>query len=180
MSEPIHAQDAPATQQYLTFRVAGQTYAIASRYVCEIIEPDQLTMVPMTPALVRGVINLRGCVVPIIDLALRFDAGRGGLGQRSCIVIVALEEDGETHRLGALVDAVSAVIELEPQALRPAPTFGNRIRSDFIEDMARIDERFVTLLRLEQVLSATQIAALVGRHNVAAGPTRIAGGQGDA
>lgn len=151
--------------QYLTFRVGQDAYGIATRYVREILEFDQITLVPMMPRLVRGVINLRGAVVPIIDLAERFGHGRTALGARTCIVIVEILDEEETHLMGALVDAVNAVVEIEPSAIRQAPAFGSRIRGEFIEDMARLDEQFLTLLRMEQVLSVTQIAAMAGQPN---------------
>ncbi|WP_061240159.1 chemotaxis protein CheW [Ectopseudomonas composti] len=150
-------------RQYLTFRVGQDLYGVATRYVREILEFDQITMVPMMPSLVRGVINLRGAVVPIIDLAERFGHGRTALGARTCIVIVEILDEEETHLMGALVDAVNAVVEVEPGAIRQAPAFGSRIRGEFIEDMARIDEHFLTLLRMEQVLSVAQIAAMAGQ-----------------
>ena len=158
-------------RQYLTFRVQQDMYAVASRYVREILEYDQVTQVPMMPSLVRGVINLRGAIVPIIDLADRFGHGLSPLGARTCIVIVEILDEDETHLMGALVDAVSAVVEIEAAALRQAPAFGSRVRSEFIEDMARLDERFITLLRMEQVLSVEQIAAMAGLRNESLSPS---------
>lgn len=169
---PLDTPDDCAQQQrqYLTFRVQQDMYAVASRYVREILEYDQVTQVPMMPSLVRGVINLRGAIVPIIDLADRFGHGLSPLGARTCIVIVEILDEDETHLMGALVDAVSAVVEIEADALRQAPAFGSRVRSEFIEDMARLDERFITLLRMEQVLSVEQIAAMAGLRNESLSP----------
>ncbi|WP_322978903.1 chemotaxis protein CheW [Pseudomonas sp. C11] len=150
-------------RQYLTFRVGDDPYGVATRYVREILEFDQITLVPMMPSLVRGVINLRGAIVPIIDLAERFGHGRTALGARTCIVIVEILDEEETHLIGALVDAVNAVVEIEPEAIRQAPAFGSRIRGEFIEDIARLDQQFLTLLRMEQVLSISQIADMAGQ-----------------
>lgn len=152
-------------RQYLTFRVDSDLFGVATRYVREILELHGITQVPMMPPLVSGVINLRGAVVPIIDLAERFGFGRTRLGARTCIVIVEIIDNDETHLMGALVDAVSAVLEIEPEAARQAPAFGNRIRSDFIESLARLNDSFITLLRMEQVLSVAQIAAMAGQRN---------------
>ncbi|WP_179526471.1 chemotaxis protein CheW [Ectopseudomonas composti] len=152
-------------RQYLTFRAGQDLYGVATRYVREILEFDQITLVPMMPSLVRGVINLRGAIVPIVDLAERFGHGRTTLGARTCIVIVEIPDEEETHLIGALVDAVNAVVEIEPQAIRQAPAFGSRIRGEFIEDIARLDQQFLTLLRMEQVLSISQIAAMAGHPN---------------
>ena len=158
----LHGQTEPQ-RQYLTFRGDQDLYGVATRQVREILELDQITLVPMMPSVVRGVINLRGVIVPIIDLAERFGHGHTRIGVRTCIVIMEIHEDEETHLMGALVDAVNAVVEIEPSAIRKAPAFGSRIRGEFIEDMARIGEHFLTLLCMEQVLSVTQIAAMAGQ-----------------
>lgn len=165
---PVLAHDTTHNNQqrlYLTLRVNQDIYAVATHYVREILEYDQITLVPMMPDLVRGVINLRGLIVPIIDLAERFGHGRTQLGTRTCIVIVEIADDEETHLMGALVDAVSAVVEIEANAIRQAPAFGSRIRAEFIEEMAHLDDHFITLLRIEQVLSVEQIAAMAGQGN---------------
>lgn len=152
-------------RQYLTFRVGRDLFGVATRYVREILEFHAITQVPMMPPLVRGVINLRGAVVPIIDLAERFGLGSTELGPRACLVIVELQDSGEAHLMGALVNAVTAVAEIEPRLLRQAPAFGSRIAPEYIEDLARVDEHFLTLLRMEQVLNIDQIAALAGQRN---------------
>ncbi|BCA29009.1 CheW protein [Pseudomonas sp. SLBN-26] len=152
-------------RQYLTFRVGRDLFGVATRYVREILEFHAITQVPMMPPLVRGVINLRGAVVPIIDLAERFGLGSTELGPRTCIVIIELQDGEEAQLMGALVDAVTAVAEIEPPALRQAPAFGSRVPPEYIEDLARVDERFLTLLRMEQVLNVDQIAALAGQRN---------------
>jgi purine-binding chemotaxis protein CheW len=140
-------------------------YAVPTHCVREILEYGQITLVPMMPSLVRGVINLRGLIVPIIDLAERFGHGQTQLDARTCIVIVEIIDEEETHLMGALVDAVSAVVEINPEDMRQAPAFGSRIRAEFIEDMARMNDHFITLLRIEQVLSVEQIAAMAGQCN---------------
>jgi len=151
-------------RQYLSFRVGQETYAVPTRYVREILEYGQITRVPMMPALVCGVINLRGAVVPIIDLGERFENRPVKLGPRTCIVIMEVFDEDQAQLVGALADAVSAVAEIEDDARRNAPAFGSRIRSDFIDGMARIGEGFITLLRMEQVLNLDEIADLAGRH----------------
>ncbi|WP_017905103.1 chemotaxis protein CheW [Pseudomonas asplenii] len=159
----------PATEeqprQYLTFRVGRDLFGVATRYVREILEFHAITQVPMMPPLVRGVINLRGAVVPIIDLAERFGLGNTELGSRTCIVIVELQDSDEVQLMGALVNSVNAVTEIESQWLRQAPAFGSRVPPEYIEDLARVDERFLTLLRMEQVLNVDQIASLAGQRN---------------
>lgn len=165
MNLDLALQSGEEQRQYLTFRVGRDLFGVATRYVREILEFHAITQVPMMPPLVRGVINLRGAVVPIIDLAERFSLGSTELGPRTCIVIIELQDGEEAQLMGALVDAVTAVAEIEPRALRQAPAFGSRVPPEYIEDLARVDERFLTLLRMEQVLNVDQIAALAGQRN---------------
>ena len=170
MSHDSEAQAGPL-REYLTFTLGPEEYAIDILRVQEIRGYDQVTAIANTPKFIKGVINLRGAIVPIIDLADRFGHGLSPLGARTCIVIVEILDEDETHLMGALVDAVSAVVEIEADALRQAPAFGSRVRSEFIEDMARLDERFITLLRMEQVLSVEQIAAMAGLRNESLSPS---------
>jgi len=165
MNLDLALQSGEEQRQYLTFRVGRDLFGVATRYVREILEFHAITQVPMMPPLVRGVINLRVAVVPIIDLAERFSLGSTELGPRTCIVIIELQDGEEAQLMGALVDAVTAVAEIEPRALRQAPAFGSRVPPEYIEDLARVDERFLTLLRMEQVLNVDQIAALAGKRN---------------
>ncbi|WP_454254213.1 chemotaxis protein CheW [Pseudomonas sp. Marseille-Q8238] len=144
-------------QQYLTFVLDGEHYAVDTLNVREIIELGALTQVPRMPPTIRGAINLRGAVVPVLDLQARFGAGATHLTRRTCIVILEVHEDGQPQVLGVLVEAVSEVLEIDASEIRPAPAFGSRIRSDFIQGMARLDERFVTLLALDRVLRLDEI-----------------------
>lgn len=155
------------TRQFLTFAAGGETLALGILHVREIIEYGRVTPVPMLPAFVRGVINLRGSVVPVIDLAARLGRAPGTIGRRSCIVIVELPEaDGERRELGLLVDAVSAVIDI-PE-IEPPPSFGARLRPDFILGMGKLDERFVVILDPAQALSLDEMARLAGNYDATA------------
>ncbi|HEY0843954.1 MAG TPA: chemotaxis protein CheW, partial [Noviherbaspirillum sp.] len=118
------------------------------------------TEVPMMPGCVRGVINLRGAVVPVMDLAARFGKPATAVTKRTCIVIVEVEAGGERQDMGVVVDAVNAVLEIPAADIEPAPAFGARIRTDFIEGMGKIDGKFVILLNVNQVLSTEDIGAL--------------------
>lgn len=155
--QPIAAAE---PQQYLTFMLAGETYAMAILGIKEIIEYRGVTDVPMMPAAVRGVINLRGAVVPVMDLQARFGRPASEITKRSCIVIVEVEHGGERQVIGAVVDAVNEVLEIPPADIEPAPSFGARIRSDFIQGMGKVRGRFVILLAAEQVLSIEEVAAI--------------------
>lgn len=147
-------------RQYLVFTLNSETFAIDILQIREIIEFGELTSVPMTPPTVRGVINLRGAVVPVIDLSARFSRGSARVGRRSCIVIVEVDTESGTQTLGVMVDGVNEVLEIPAADIEPAPAFGARIRTDFIAGMARIDDRFVILLDVSRVLSVDEISAL--------------------
>jgi purine-binding chemotaxis protein CheW len=142
--------------QFLTFMLGEDRYAVGILHIKEIIEYGSLATVPMMPDCVRGVINLRGAVVPVMDLSARFGRGQSVIGKRSCIVIV--EAGGEEKQvLGMLVDAVNAVVEIGGEDIEPAPSFGTRIRPDFIAGMGKYNGRFVILLDIERVLSSEEI-----------------------
>jgi purine-binding chemotaxis protein CheW len=153
--------------QYLTFLLSGEMYAVGILNVKEIIEYGQLTEIPMMPAFIRGVINLRGSVVPVIDLAARFGGHQTETSRRTCIVIIELTEGDEHHDIGVVVDAVSEVLEVSSADIEPAPAFGARIRADFIEGMGKINGKFVIILDIQKVLSIEEIAALasVAEHD---------------
>lgn len=147
-------------QQYLTFMLGGEVFAIGILHIKEIIEYGQLTSVPMMPEFIRGVINLRGAVVPVVDLASRFGGKASQVTRRSCIVILELAVDAETRVIGVVVDAVNEVLEIAGGDIEPAPSFGTRIRTDFIEGMGKVQEKFVIILNVNNVLSTEDLAVL--------------------
>jgi purine-binding chemotaxis protein CheW len=147
-------------QQYLTFQLGGEMYAVGILNVKEIIEYGQLTEIPMMPAFIRGVINLRGSVVPVIDLSARFGHQQTAVGRRTCIVIIELIEGEVRQDIGVVVDAVSEVLEVSSADIEPAPAFGAKIRADFIDGMAKISGKFVIILNIQRVLSVEEIAML--------------------
>lgn len=150
------------SQQYLTFVLAGEVFAIGILAIKEIIEYSSPTGVPMMPEYLRGVINLRGLVVPVIDLAVRFGKPPSPVTKRTCIVIVEIELDGERYDIGAVVDAVNAVVEISAGDIEPPPSFGARIRADFIAGMGKVDGRFVILLAPRHVLAPAELESLAG------------------
>lgn len=143
--------------QYLTFMLGGEVYAIGILRVKEIIGYGQVTPVPMMPSFIRGVINLRGRVVPVVDLAARFGRDPLPVGKRTCIVILEVESDGEVQDMGAVVDAVNEVVEIAQDQIEPPPAFGAKIRTDFIEGMGRVNDSFVVVLSVERVLSIEEM-----------------------
>jgi purine-binding chemotaxis protein CheW len=146
--------------QYLTFLLSGEMYAVGILNVKEIIEYGSLTEIPMMPAFIRGVINLRGSVVPVIDLAARFGGHQTESSRRTCIVIIELTSGEERHDIGVVVDAVSEVLEVSSADIEPAPAFGAKIRADFIQGMGKIGGKFVIILDIQRVLSVEEIASL--------------------
>ncbi len=146
--------------QYLTFMLAGETFAIGILAIKEIIEYGSLTEVPMMPACVRGVINLRGAVVPVMDLLARFGRTPSAVSKRTCIVIVELQAGDERQVVGVVVDAVNEVLDIAPADIEPPPAFGARIRTDFIQGMGKVKGKFVILLNVDHVLSLDDLAAL--------------------
>jgi purine-binding chemotaxis protein CheW len=155
---PAVAQE---STQFLTFMLGGEVFAIGILAIKEIIEYAGLTTVPLMPDCVRGVINLRGAVVPVIDLAARFGRPATQIGKRTAIVIVEIDADGEQQVVGVMVDAVNAVIDIAPSEIEPAPQFGARVRSEFIAGMGKVNGTFVILLNTDQVLSVTELEAMV-------------------
>ena len=158
-----HLQQAVAQgQQYLTFTVATEVFAIAISAIKEIIEYRPPTEVPMMPPHIRGVINLRGRVVPVIDLAVRFGRAKGEASRRTCIVILEIHQEEQQQEIGVVVDAVSAVIDMADADIEPPPKFGAKLRTDFISGMGKIEDKFVIILDVDRVLSLTELSMLEG------------------
>jgi purine-binding chemotaxis protein CheW len=146
--------------QYLTFLLGGEMFAIGILNIKEIIEYGSLTEVPMMPEFIRGVINLRGAVVPVVDLSARFGRKRTEVTRRTCIVIIEVETNEEKHDVGLVVDAVSEVLEIAAGEIEPAPSFGTKIRADFIHGMGKVGGKFVIILSVNNVLSLDDLAIL--------------------
>ena len=149
-----------SAQQYLTFMLDGEMFAMGILAIKEIIEYGELTTVPMMPHFVRGVINLRGAVVAVLDLAARFGRPPAPVTRRTCVVIVEVAAEDGRQDIGVVVDAVNAVLEIAPDQIAPPPGFGANIRSDFIEGMGKVDGKFVIVLNVNQVLSMDELAQI--------------------
>lgn len=147
--------------QYLTFHVQGERFAIGILDVNEIIEVGAMTRVPMTPGFIQGVINLRGSVVPVVNLAARLGRSPSEISKRSCIVLVEVDAGGDQQIAGMLVDEVNEILEIPPGQMQPAPDFGTDIRTDFIQRMGRVEEQFIVLLEVNTVLSVHELANLL-------------------
>ncbi len=157
---PVIHKEQVGQSKYLTFLVNDTICGIDLDHVKEIIEYDVLTQVPLAPPFIRGVFNLRGSVLPVIDLAVRLGKPAQAPGKHTCLILVEIEGggEGEAFQCGLYVDAVDAVAQIPDSAIEPPPTFGVDIRSDFIAGMGKRDERFVILLDIERVGALEELA----------------------
>jgi purine-binding chemotaxis protein CheW len=161
-TRPADVQAVTEQKQYLTFTLGSEMFSLDILCIKEIIWYSGLTEVPMMPACIRGVINLRGAVVPVMDLSARFARPSTPVTKSTCIVITEVEGQaaGERQNMGIVVDAVQAVLEIPSSEIEPPPNFGARIRSDFIEGIAKVNGKFVILLNVRHVLSPEEIGAM--------------------
>jgi purine-binding chemotaxis protein CheW len=148
------------TTQYLTFTLADEIFAVDVARVREILEMPNITKVPQVPDFMRGVINLRGCVVPVIDLRLKFGMKETAQTVNTCIIVVEVVMEGENVVLGSLADSVQEVIEMEPAQIEAAPHIGTNLNTDFIKGMGKHDGRFVMILDIDKVFSSVELAAV--------------------
>jgi purine-binding chemotaxis protein CheW len=152
--------DTAAASQYLTFSLGEEVFGMDISTVREIIQYGPMTTVPLMPDFVRGVINLRGAVVPVIDLQARFGRPSATVGKKTCIVIFDAVRASERTELGLLVDAVSEVIDIPTSQIEPPPSFGSSVRRDFIRGMGKVASRFVILLEPARALDMDEMAGL--------------------
>jgi len=159
-------------KQYLTFMLGGEMFSINILCIKEIIWYANLTEVPMMPECIRGVINLRGAVVPVMDLSSRFGKPSTPVTKSTCIVIIEVEtqNEGERQNMGLVVDSVQAVLEIASSEIEQAPSFGAKIRPDFIEGIGKVNGKFVILLNVNRVLSMEEIGQM-GQVVASAQPT---------
>lgn len=153
----MSATDSEEIAQYLSFFIAGEEYAAPILRVREILQYETVTRIPTTPPWIRGVMNLRGSVVPVIDLALKFGLPETAVTKWTCAVIVETQIDDQSTVMGVMADAVSEVIDLRPADIAPPPAFGTRVRVDYLTGMGKADKKFVLLLDLDRVLSEAEL-----------------------
>ena len=149
--------------QYLTFKLDEEIFALDVAKVREILEESSITKVPQTPEFMRGVINLRGSVVPVIDLRLKFGMTRTEKTVNTCIIVVEVQLEDEVIVLGALADSVQEVIEMEPAQIEAAPHIGSRLNTDFIKGMGKVDGRFIMILDIDRVFSSEELVSVTGK-----------------
>lgn len=146
--------------QYLTFSLGDEVFAMDIRSVREIIQHGAMTVVPLMPEFVRGIINLRGAVVPVIDLQSRFGRAKAQVGKKTCVIIFDVGPDGDKVELGLMVDAVSEVIDIAPSQIEPPPQFGTTIQREFIRGLGKVDSEFIVILDPERALNIDDMVAL--------------------
>lgn len=144
-------------RQHLTFVVGGELYAFQINRVKEILRFETVTRVPSAPASVRGVINLRGAVVPVVDIAVKFGLGESRTTRRSCVVIIDTEIEGEATVMGVLTDAVNEVVEIPDGAIEPPPSFGLGSRHAFLTGMVQRGSKFIQILDMDALISAGDV-----------------------
>ena len=149
-----------STVQYLTFLTAGEEYAIGIVKVAEIVEYETVTTVPNTPVWIRGVTNLRGRVVPVVDLAMKFGLPASAISKFSCIIITEIMFQGESLTMGVLADSVSQVLELSADEIEATPPFGTRVKTEYLLGMGVLGKKFCLILDIDKVLSADELLAV--------------------
>ena len=147
------------TRQYLTFKLGNEIFATDVAKVREVLDLTSITAIPRTPEFMAGVINLRGSVVPVVDLRLCFDMTKTVSTRNTCIVVVEVQLDNEPVVIGALADSVEEVIDLEPEQIESAPKIGTHIRTDFIKGMGKREGLFIMILDIDRVFSAEDLVA---------------------
>jgi purine-binding chemotaxis protein CheW len=147
----------PDINSYLIFKLGNELYAINVIYVLSILELTKITKVPQAPSYMKGVINLRGSVLPLIDTRLKFGMTETEFTSSTCILVFEIKKENETIKFGALVDAVNEVTELNRNQIMPPPTIGLRYKTSFIEGMATINNEFVMILNVENIFSEDDI-----------------------
>ena len=146
------------TSQYLTFKLEDEVFALDISKVREVLDFTGVAKVPQTPPFMLGVINLRGSVVPVVDMRLKFGMSQTETTVNTCIIIVEIEIDGETTVLGALADSVQEVMDLDPDQIEPPPRIGTRLNTKFIKGMGKRDNQFIIILDIDRVFSADELA----------------------
>ena len=148
------------TVQYLTFKLDDETFAVDVAKVREILDFSTVTKVPQTPDFMRGVINLRGSVVPVVDMRLKFGMSETTKTVNTCIIVMEITLDNETAVVGALADSVQEVLELEPESIEPAPRIGTKLNTDFLVGMGKQNETFIMILNIDKVFTLDELSAV--------------------
>ncbi|MDX9768873.1 MAG: chemotaxis protein CheW [Tenuifilaceae bacterium] len=158
---------------YLSFKLGDEEFAAHVGKVLNILEMTKITEVPKAPVYMKGVINLRGTVLPVIDTRIKFGMTPTEYTTNTCIIVLDIDVDGETIQVGALVDAVQAVLEIEKGKIMPPPSIGSKYKSEFIEGVANIDEKFIMILDMDAVFSTEDVTDLLNKTEETQSTTEI-------
>lgn len=150
------------TRQYLTFRLGEETFAVDVTKAREVLDFAPPTRVPQTPEYMLGVINLRGSVVPVVDLRLKFGLAATATTRDTCIIVLEITADGESTIVGAVADSVQEVLELDADRIEPPPRIGTRLKTEFIRGMGNHEDRFLILLDIDRVFSTDELSLVQG------------------
>ncbi|MCF7948970.1 MAG: chemotaxis protein CheW [Spirochaetia bacterium] len=148
------------TNQYLTFSLSDELYALEVSKVKEVLEYQPITRVPKTPDFMRGVINVRGGIVPVVDLRLKFDLPAQEQTVDTCIIVLEISIENETITVGTIADNVHEVVEIQPEDIEPTPKIGTRLDTDFIEGIGKNNDRFLVILNIDKILTSEEITSM--------------------
>ncbi len=163
------AQDKMAGEgQYLTFNLSDEVYALEIVRVREVLDYTKITRVPRTPPFMEGVINLRGGVVPVVDLRLKFDMEATEKTVDTCIIIAEVSVDDEQTLIGALADSVKEVIDMEAGQIEPAPRIGTRLDTEFIKGMGKSGEEFIIILDINRIFTVDELSVVQAAGDIPA------------
>ncbi|HTU58379.1 MAG TPA: chemotaxis protein CheW [Polyangiales bacterium] len=168
LARTVAPSQTSGASQYLTFTLGSELYAVPIASIREVVEFHGLTEIPLTSPVVPGVLNLRGSVVPVIDLSARFGRPSSPIGRRTCVIVVETRVDDAREALGVIVDSVSEALEVDESQIEQRPAFGAGLRADFVAGMLKLAGRFVVVLDLAQLLSIAELEQLVTDSALAA------------
>ncbi|MBT4088600.1 MAG: chemotaxis protein CheW [Deltaproteobacteria bacterium] len=143
--------------QYLAFKLEDEVFAFDISRVREVLEFDAVTKVPQTPDMMQGVINLRGSVVPVVDLRIKFGMGEIEKTVNTVIIIIEIDLDGDSTMIGVLVDSVKEVMDLDSEHIEPPPSIGSRLNTEFIDGMGKQENQFIIILNIEKIFSSDEL-----------------------
>jgi purine-binding chemotaxis protein CheW len=149
--------DLTTLQTYLSFKLGEEVFAINVSKVLNILEMKPITRIPKSPDYLKGVINLRGTVLPVVDLRIKFGLPENEITVDTNIIVLSIEKEGEPIMLGILIDAVREVLEFKTEEISPSPSIGTKYNSGFIKGMWRVDENFIMILDIDKVFSVEDI-----------------------
>ncbi|MBF0340293.1 MAG: purine-binding chemotaxis protein CheW [Magnetococcales bacterium] len=154
-----------SSTQYLTFTLGAEVFAVDISKIREVLEYTSVTKVPRTPGFMCGVINLRGSVVPVVDMRQKFNMAQGEKSVNTCIIILEIAQDDGVVVMGALADSVREVMELEPGQIEPPPKISMRLRTDFLKGMGKQDGRFIMILDIDKMFSVEELSSVQNTSN---------------